>query len=72
MGREKPARDGGLARVSRALPWHAGCIGSRGRVKPTTRPSMFVKARGVLVSELSFALDVSEDEALDRVQNTLA
>ena len=34
--------------------------------------SMFVKARGVLVSELSFALDVSEDEALDRVQNTLA
>ena len=34
--------------------------------------SMFVKARSVLVSELSFALDVSEDEALDRVQNTLA
>ena len=34
--------------------------------------SMFVKARSVLVSELSFALDVSEDEALDRVQSTLA
>ena len=34
--------------------------------------SMFVKARGVLVSELSFALDVTEDEALDRVQATLA
>ena len=34
--------------------------------------SMFVKARSVLVSELSFALDVSEEEALERVQATLA
>src|SRR5437879_11832619 len=34
--------------------------------------SMFVKARGVLVSELSFALDVSEDEALARLQTTRA
>ena len=34
--------------------------------------SMFVKARSVLVSELSFALDVSEEEALGRVQATLA
>ncbi|MEZ5322916.1 MAG: CarD family transcriptional regulator [Microthrixaceae bacterium] len=34
--------------------------------------SMFVKARGVLVSELSFALEVSEDEALDRAEQTLA
>jgi len=33
--------------------------------------SMFVKARSVLVSELSFALDVSEDDALDRVHKTL-
>ncbi len=29
--------------------------------------SMFVKARGVLVSELSFALEVSEEEALGEV-----
>ncbi len=34
--------------------------------------SMFVKARSVLVSELSFALDVSEDEALSRVEAQLA
>ncbi len=33
--------------------------------------SMFVKARSVLVSELSFALDVSEDDALEQVQDTL-
>jgi CarD family transcriptional regulator len=33
--------------------------------------SMLVRARGVLVSELSFALDVSEDEALDRVNAVL-
>jgi CarD family transcriptional regulator len=33
--------------------------------------SMFVKARSVLVSELSFALDVSEDDALEQVQATL-
>jgi hypothetical protein len=32
---------------------------------------MFVKARSVLVSELSFALDVSEDDALEQVQATL-
>ena len=30
--------------------------------------SMFVKARSVLVSELSFALDVSEDDALAEVE----
>lgn len=34
--------------------------------------SMLVKARSVLVSELSFALDVSEDEALDKVNAVLA
>jgi CarD family transcriptional regulator len=34
--------------------------------------SMFVKARSVLVSELSFALDVSEEEALSKVEAQLA
>ncbi len=34
--------------------------------------SMFIKARSVLVSELSFALDVSEDDALARVEEQLA
>jgi CarD family transcriptional regulator len=33
--------------------------------------AMLVKARGVLVSELSFALGVSEDEALERLQAQL-
>ncbi len=33
--------------------------------------SMFVKARSVLVSELSFALDVSEDDALEQVEQQL-
>ncbi|HEX5615705.1 MAG TPA: CarD family transcriptional regulator [Acidimicrobiia bacterium] len=33
--------------------------------------AMLVKARSVLVSELSFALDVSEDEALERLQAQL-
>ncbi|MDZ7677942.1 MAG: CarD family transcriptional regulator [Acidimicrobiales bacterium] len=33
--------------------------------------SMLVRARGVLVSELSFALDVSEDEALEKVNAVL-
>lgn len=33
--------------------------------------SMFLKARSVLVSELSFALEVSEEDALDRVLTTL-
>jgi CarD family transcriptional regulator len=33
--------------------------------------SMFVKARSVLVSELSFALNVSEDDALEQVEATL-
>ncbi len=33
--------------------------------------TMFVKARGVLVSELSFALDVSEDDALNEVEARL-
>ena len=34
--------------------------------------SMLNKARSVLVSELSFALDVSEDEALTRLEGALA
>ena len=34
--------------------------------------SMLNKARSVLVSELSFALDVSEDEALSRLEGALA
>ena len=34
--------------------------------------AMLVKARGVLVSELSFALDVSEEDALVRLQEQLA
>ncbi|UDY36795.1 CarD family transcriptional regulator [Dermatobacter hominis] len=34
--------------------------------------SMFVKARSVLVSELSFALDVSEDDALAQVEQQLS
>lgn len=33
--------------------------------------AMLVKARGVLVSELSFALDVSEDEALEKLAQQL-
>lgn len=34
--------------------------------------SMFVKARQVLVSELAFALDISEEAALERLEKTLA
>ena len=34
--------------------------------------SMFVKARQVLVSELAFALDISEDEAMERLTKTIA
>jgi CarD family transcriptional regulator len=34
--------------------------------------SMFVKARQVLVSELAFALNISEDTALDRLNKTLS
>ena len=34
--------------------------------------SMFVKARSVLVSELSFALDLSEDDALSQVEAKLS
>jgi CarD family transcriptional regulator len=34
--------------------------------------SMFVKARSVLVSELSFALDVSEEDALSQVEAKLS
>jgi CarD family transcriptional regulator len=34
--------------------------------------AMLVKARGVLVSELSFALSVTEDEALEKLQEQLA
>jgi CarD family transcriptional regulator len=33
--------------------------------------SMFVKARSVLVSELSFAIDVPEDDALAKVESKL-
>ena len=33
--------------------------------------SLFTKAKSVLVSELSFALDVSEDDALVKVEGTL-
>lgn len=33
--------------------------------------SLFTKARSVLVSELSFALDVPEDDALERVESAL-
>lgn len=33
--------------------------------------SMFLKARSVLVSELSFALDLTEEDALDKVIDTL-
>ncbi|MCB0996784.1 MAG: CarD family transcriptional regulator [Acidimicrobiales bacterium] len=33
--------------------------------------TLFNKARSVLVSELSFALDVTEDEALERVEGAL-
>ena len=33
--------------------------------------SMLTKAQNVLISELSFALDVTEDEALDRVRQEL-
>ena len=33
--------------------------------------SLFTKARNVLVSELSFALDVSEDDALAKVEGAL-
>ena len=34
--------------------------------------SMFVKARQVLVSELAFSLDISEDDAMERLSKTLA
>ena len=34
--------------------------------------SMFVKARQVLVSELAFSLDISEDDAMERLAKTLA
>ena len=33
--------------------------------------SLFTKARSVLVSELSFALEISEDDAIDRVEKAL-
>jgi len=32
---------------------------------------MYTRARKVLVSELSFALDVSEDDAMDKVEAQL-
>ena len=34
--------------------------------------SLFNKARNVLVSELAFALDISEDAAMDRLAKTIA
>jgi CarD family transcriptional regulator len=34
--------------------------------------SMFVKARQVLVSELAFALNISEDDAMERLAKTIA
>jgi CarD family transcriptional regulator len=34
--------------------------------------AMLIRARGILVSELSFALNVSEDEALERLESQLA
>ena len=34
--------------------------------------AMLVKARGVLVSELSFALNLSEDDALKKLEEQLA
>jgi len=33
--------------------------------------TLYQKARSVLVSELSFALDVSEDDAMDKVDGAL-
>jgi len=33
---------------------------------------MLVRARGILVSELSFALNVSEEEALSKLEQQLA
>ena len=33
---------------------------------------MLVRARGILVSELSFALNVTEDEALAKLEQQLA
>jgi RNA polymerase-interacting CarD/CdnL/TRCF family regulator len=33
---------------------------------------MLVRARGILVSELSFALNVSEEEALGKLEEQLA
>jgi RNA polymerase-interacting CarD/CdnL/TRCF family regulator len=33
---------------------------------------MLVRARGILVSELSFALNVSEEEALTKLEQQLA
>jgi CarD family transcriptional regulator len=34
--------------------------------------AMLVRARGILVSELSFALNVSEEEALSKLEQQLA
>jgi CarD family transcriptional regulator len=38
-----------------------------GKGLSTAEKSMLERARGILVSELSFALDVSEDEALEKL-----
>jgi len=37
----------------------------------TAEKSMLERARGILVSELSFALDVSEDDALEKLSKAL-
>ena len=49
--------------------------GSNGSVAPTTastaEKSMLDRARGILVSELSFALNVTEDDALTKLEKGL-
>lgn len=42
-----------------------------GKGLSTAEKSMLERARGILVSELSFALDVTEDEALDKLNEGL-
>lgn len=43
----------------------------KGKGLSTAEKSMLERARGILVSELSFALDVSEDDALAKLQKGL-
>jgi CarD family transcriptional regulator len=42
-----------------------------GKGLSTAEKSMLERARGILVSELSFALDVTEDDALDKLNEGL-